>query len=104
MVLWDLACLVDVAALVTAAAVLVKVAKLIAVLAEVEGFAALSVVAALTTPAACIKLNVGAVGPGVVKDFATMMNFFSSHEVGGWVFKDYLWGQPVVGIGLGEGA
>ena len=100
MVLWDPAGLVNAAALMAAAAVFVEVPELVAELAQVEGFAALGVVAALTAPAACVVLNVGAVGPGVVEDVVAFMDLFCGHGIDGGILKDHPRGQPIVGICL----
>jgi hypothetical protein len=102
-VLWDPARLVNAAALMAAAAVLVDVAELVAVSAKVEGSAVLGVVAALTAPSACVILNAGAIGPGVVEDVAAFADFFRGHGVDGGILEDHSRGQPVVGVCLREG-
>ncbi len=79
-------------------------AKPVAVLVEVEGLAGLGVVVTLSAPVACVKLNVRVVSLGVVKGVTTTMDFFSSYEVGRGILEDYLWGEMVVGVGLGEGS
>jgi hypothetical protein len=88
------------AALMAAAAVFVEVPELIAELAKVEGSAALGVMAALTAPAACVILNAGAVGPGVVEDVAAFADLSRGHGVDGGILEDHPRGQPIVGICL----
>ena len=56
--------------------------------------------AALTTPAACVVLNVGVVGPGVVEDVVTTADFFYGHGIGWGILQDHPQGQPVVGVCL----
>ncbi len=94
---------VNMTALVARPAGLVEVAKPVAVLAEIEGLAGLSVMVTLTTPLACIELNAGSVGLGVIELFTTGMDLFSAHEVSRGILEDYLQGEVVVGVGVGEG-
>src|SRR6266851_3043745 len=80
-----------------------EVTKPVAVPAEVEGLAGLGVMVALTTPVAGIELDMRAVHPGVIKCVVASIDFIGAHKVGGGILKDYLQGELVVGIGMGEG-
>ncbi len=102
-VLQDMAQFIDAAALVTGPAAVFKVAKLVAVSAQVKGLTGLSVMAALAAPSTCVHLDVGAISLGVIEGGAANMDFISCHEIGRGVLEDYLWGEAVEGVGVGEG-
>ena len=57
----------------------------------------------LATPVACVELDMWVVCPWVVKGGVAGIDFISTHEVSGRVLKDHLWGDLVVGVGVGEG-